>query len=448
MLTEQLDAMRSDPGLLVELPASCVEGLLVAPDPSLGELPAPWDVAALQPEHPAIAIDDDDPDAGPEVLARRHHGRKLASTFDGPDASRAAERGRGMVGGPKWVRQVLAGVTVEELQRFDAALDVAKTAFERRPGADDELWRDAAQHDIENAERWRAAFKLEAAWSALKSGHREMARSFDASELVSEARIVRNEADDKLTGWRLKSVADLLPAELLDNVGLASGGMTVERTVRTGDTPTARRPPSPVDQLASDTTENAEGAGAKAAMPRRAGGRSLVEDLRARLVTAKWVLDTHSDNVYHKYRILRRAVIINTAWYAVFLCALVVIVAVDWVPDALLTEPPEDSPLGSWQLLLVVMTLGIVGAFFSMATELRNRDDKMGIPDLRVRYTLIGMRPVVGAAGAVVVIVVLQSALGDALALQSTAVFGVAIAAGFTERLVTRTVSSAADAIG
>ena len=59
----------------------------------------------------------------------------------------------------------------------------------------------------------------------------------------------------------------------------------------------------------------------------------------------------------------------------------------------------------------------------------------------------MAMRPVVGAAGAVVVIVVLQSALGDAFTLQPTAIFGVAIAAGFTERLVTNTVSSAANAI-
>ena len=137
-----------------------------------------------------------------------------------------------MVGRPKWLWQVLAGVTVEEVQRFDAALDATKTAFERRPRADDEAWRDAAQNDIENATKRRAAYKLEAAWSALKSSQREMARSLNSSELVAEARIVRNEADDKLSGWRLKSVADLLPAELLDGVGLVSGGLTVERTVR------------------------------------------------------------------------------------------------------------------------------------------------------------------------------------------------------------------------
>ena len=353
-----------------------------------------------------------------------------------------------MFQGPKWLRLVLAGVSVTEVQRFDAALDAATTALERRPRADDDSWRETAQNDIENAEKRRAAYQLEAAWSALNSSRREMTRSFNSSELVAEARIIRNEAADKLTGWRRNSVADLLPAELLDGVGLVSGGLTVERTVRLRNTPTRNAAPSPASQLEDMRFENADGDDAEAGAQRSDAIRSLVEDLRTRLIDAKWVLDTHSDNLYHKYRILRRAVISTTLAYLAFLAALVAIVGLEWVPSALLTDSPEQSPLGSWRLMLVVMTLGIVGAFFSSATELRNRDDKLRIPDLRVRYTLMAMRPVVGAAGAVVVIVVLQSALGDAVTLQPTAIFGVAIAAGFTERLVTKTVSSAANAIG
>lgn len=353
-----------------------------------------------------------------------------------------------MFGIPKWARLIAAGVTVEEVQRFDGSLDATRTAFERRPRVDEQAWRDAARHDLENAEGRRAEYKLEAAWSALKSAHRELTRSFDASELVAEARIVRNEADDKLTGWRRKSVSDLLPTELLDSVGIASGGLTVERTVRLPDTPTRNTAPTLAGEVEDDGPEPAAGEDAGVSMSRSTRGDLLVEDLRIRLIDAKWVLDTHSDNAYHKFRILRRAVISTSVAYGAFLAVLAVIVALEWVPTALLTEPPENSPLGSWRLLLVVMTLGTVGAFFSSATELRNRDDKLRIPDLRVRYTLMAMRPVVGAAGAVVVIVVLQSALGDAVTLQPTATFGVAIAAGFTERLVTKTVSSAADAIG
>lgn len=353
-----------------------------------------------------------------------------------------------MVAVPRWLRLISAGVTVEEVQRFDASLDSTRTAMERRPPTDDQDWRSAAQHDLEHAEKRRGDYKLEAAWSALKSTHRELTRSFDASELVAEARIVRNEADDKLTGWRAKSVSDLLPSELLDSVGVISGGLTVERTVRLPDAPSTDGAPTLADRLGVDPSEPADREETRVSSSRSARSELLVEDLRVRLIEAKWVLDTHSDNAYHKFRILRRAVISTTIAYGASLALLAVIVAVDWVPTALLPTPSDHSPLGSWRLLLVVMTLGTVGAFFSSATELRNRDDKLRIPDLRIRYTLMAMRPVVGAAGAVVVIVVLQSALGDTVTLQPTAIFGVAIAAGFTERLVTKTVSSAADAIG
>lgn len=355
-----------------------------------------------------------------------------------------------MIRGLRWLPRVLAGVTVEEIQRFDGVFDVTETALKRRPGADTESWRVSALHDIENARARAGDFKLEAAWTALKSAQREMIRSFDASELVAEARIVRNEAAGKLSGWREQSVADLLPTELLDSVALAGGGLTVERKARVqaGDAPLGDETPASVDLPEEPPSEGADGDDVGAKSQSRATAESLVGDLRARLIDAKWVLDTDSDNVYHKYRILRRAVISNTVVYGLILVALVVIVALEWVPNALLPEPPDNSPLGSWQLLLVVMTLGIIGAFFSSATELRKPGDKTRIPDLRVRYTLMGMRPVVGAAGAVVVIVVLQSALGDAVTLESTAIFGVAIAAGFTERLVTKTVSSAANAIG
>ena len=355
-----------------------------------------------------------------------------------------------MIRGLKWLPRVLAGVTVEEMQRFHGTFDVTQTALDRRAGADTEPWGSAARQDIDNARARADKFKLEAAWTALKSAQREMTRSFDASELVAEARIVRNEADDKLSGWREKSVADLLPAELLDSVALAGGGLTVERTARVqvGDAPAANETSRPLDRIEESLPAPTEGDDIDSASRPIDGAESLVGDLRARLIDAKWVLDTDSDNVYHKYRILRRAVISNTVVYGLILAALVAIVALEWVPNALLPDQPENSPLGSWRLLLVVMTLGMIGAFFSSATELRNPGDKTRIPDLRVRYTLMGMRPVVGAAGAVVVIVVLQSALGEAVTLESAAIFGVAIAAGFTERLVTKTVSSAANAIG
>lgn len=351
--------------------------------------------------------------------------------------------------GPHWVRRLLAGVTVEEVQRFDATFDVAATELESRRGVGEESWHCAARAEVDNAIRHRANYRLEAAWTALKAVQRERVRTFEPSELVAEARIVRNESDEKLSGWRRTSVRELLPSELLDRVALVNGGLTVERTIRTLDPVNTGGAPTPgvTDNASERDDDNAHDGAARPSVstPVVDDVRWLVDDLRTRLIAAKHMLDAHSDNIHHKFRILRRAVISTSVAIAVVLAALVALVAMGWVPSALVTD---DSPLGSWRLLLVVMTLGMLGAFLSSATELRNRGDKLTVPDLRVSYTLMGMRPVVGAMGATVVIVVVQSALGDAVTLESTAILGLAIVAGFTERLATRTVTTAAEAVG
>lgn len=340
---------------------------------------------------------------------------------------------------PLWVRRVLSGVIAADTQRFDAALGGTQTELDRRSASGESPHIEALQPEIDDAEKYRAEFKLDAAWSALKGVERGMARYFDASELVATARVVRSEADDKLSNWRRTAVADLLPDELLDRVGLVSGGLTVERHARTWDRSIS--PSEPIDEPTRASRD--EGSAERTQAPDHAS--PLVDDLRTRLIKAKRVVDDHTANVYHKFRILRRAVIGTSVAFGLVIVALFVIVALDIVPEAVLTE---NSPLGSWRLLLVVICLGAIGAFLSSATELRNRTEKVRIPDIRVNYTLMAMRPVVGAAGAIVVIVILQSALGDAVTLESTAILGIAIASGFTERLVTRTVTSAANALG
>ncbi len=322
------------------------------------------------------------------------------------------------------------------------ALDVTRTQLIGLQGAEDEPWRAAATSEVANAQAWLDEFKLEAAWSALKSAHREMVRSYDPSQLVAEARALRNEADAKLTGWRKKSVAGLLPGEFLVAVGRATGGLTVERTVTVRDTPVGPESPDAADRVPSPRRTMCR----HRPSPRRVSwsriyGRDLCAPRRWSTRT-RTTCTTSSGSSDGSCSSCRRC-------SPPSLGLLAVIVALEWVPETLVADASEsESPLISWRLLLVVMSLGIIGGFLSAATELRTGNEKLRIPELRVSYALLIMRPVIGAAGAVVLIVVLQSALAEAVNLAPTAVFGVAIAAGFTERFVTRTISSAARAVG
>lgn len=169
------------------------------------------------------------------------------------------------------------------------------------------------------------------------------------------------------------------------------------------------------------------------------------EGLCVRVVEAKRILDDHADNIYHQLRILRRAVLLTTAWLAMVTLGLWLVVVFAEVPE---TVSPPNSPLRDGTLMLVVMLLGAAGAYLSSATRLASRNDDQRIPEIRVSHVLMAMRPVVGAASAVLVVVLVQSSLGPTVTLESTAVFGIAVAAGFTERLATRVVNSAVDSVG
>jgi hypothetical protein len=254
---------------------------------------------------------------------------------------------------------------------------------------------------------------------------------------MAEAPVVRGEADEKLSGWRHASVVALIPDGLIDYPS-SSVTQTIELSlpVESVDTPNGSAADSALSSLEV-------GSGDFAAAGERVSA-DQIEDLRTRIIKAKALVDAHTDNTYHKYRILRRAVIITSVSLAVVLAFLAIGVGFEWVPPAL---APTDSPLGDWRSLLMVMALGALGAYLSSATRLSARDEHLTVPDFQVTYTLMGMRPFVGATGAVVAIVMLQSVLADAIKVAPNAMLGIAVAAGFTERLVTNTITSAADAV-
>ncbi|MDH4116973.1 MAG: hypothetical protein OEX04_00425 [Acidimicrobiia bacterium] len=339
---------------------------------------------------------------------------------------------------PRLLRRLFAGVTVEEVQRFDAALDATLRELERRRHAGGSDHLDSVESRVESASRARADFQLQISWTALKSAEREMIRSFTWPELTAEAHVIRGEADEKLSGWRHASVVALLPDAAMGRSAAPNVTQTIELSLPTesADPPNGGAENEAVSSIEASSATLGDADGQVSA--------DQIEDLKTRLIRAKAMVDVHTDNMYHKYRILRRAVIITSVSLAVVLASLAAGVASKWVPAAL---APADSPLLDWQSLLMVMGLGALGAYLSSATRLSDREEKLTIPDIQVTYTLMGMRPFVGATGAVVAIVMLQSVLADAIKVAPNAMLGIAVAAGFTERLVTKTITSAADAV-
>lgn len=303
-------------------------------------------------------------------------------------------------------RRIVHGLTRDELERFDATAGAIADELETLAAGRDRLaaredgagWAarlDAATAELQRARQHRQAFELEAAWVTLKACGRSLLAFRSRTELLSQARALRREAAAKLSGWRSEAVDDLL--EPIIGAGDPDG--------------------DDGDEIAQD-------------------------DLVDAVTMAHYLIDGQADNGYHKYRMLRKNVVRFCLFVVGALCGLIVVVASGWARSL------DGSPLAGWRALVTVMALGALGAVLSAGLDLRRSDQQqLRIPEIRIYYTLMWMRPFVGAAGAVTVIVLLHSGLGDIITLNPDGQAAVAIAAGFTERLVTRTVASATGAV-
>ncbi len=123
MLADQRHVGRSEPGLLLDLPPHRVGSLLARLDATLGKLPAPWDVGALEGEDGAVGPLDHGDDAGAEVSAgHRRAGYGLAT--EGAEAVAHVDE-VGVLGGdalePAGGLQRVAGAVVQVAEHVPLA---------------------------------------------------------------------------------------------------------------------------------------------------------------------------------------------------------------------------------------------------------------------------------------------------------------------------------------
>jgi hypothetical protein len=164
----------------------------------------------------------------------------------------------------------------------------------------------------------------------------------------------------------------------------------------------------------------------------------LFPTLAARAVACQRILDDHADNGYVKQAILARTIRVASLILTAILAALVVLVA--W-------QASGDGILKDWVSLVMVLTLGALGAVLSGATSAVSGSGNARIPDLRVRRVLMLTRPLIVGASAVAVVAILESGV-TAVSLAETGLYATAIVAGFSERLVSRSVEGVSATIG
>jgi hypothetical protein len=296
-----------------------------------------------------------------------------------------------------------------DLDRLDAAIADLNVQRTTRPD-DRSAWGHRADAYLAMANEGRADGRIDAAWAGLKAARRELIESFDTTEVELEATRLQREGTSKLKGWRLEALTALLTPVL--------AAQAVE--VLDDGSPAPPRSPGA-----------SKGSGAKSITPAEA---------RSRVKEAARIFEDHEDNVYRKLRIFRR----HLAGAAVVLVAVLAITAATLF--AIGYRPSGDPFITDWRAVIVVMVLGALGAAVSGVLAPLARDPAERIPDAAAQSALVWVRPFIGAGAAVIVVAILHSGIGG-VSITPEAAGVVALAAGFSERLVGQSVAMASSAI-
>jgi len=317
-----------------------------------------------------------------------------------------------------------------EEERLGATIAEVATELESR-STSNAPWVTSARAHLDRARAGVNERRYGSAWLSIKAARRDLIDSFDWREVVIQSERLRIEAKEKLTSWRGPAIEALLDpawttaateAHLRDAVATAIG-------------PPSSKPDGSqyqdlrlrIEKVLSDTP------------PRNPPGD--LTDGRRRLKEARRVFDEHEDNMWVKIEMLRRQVM--GAGLVLFVLLVATFGAL-WIPAV---ADLDLSTLSDPVMILVVMLLGGLGAAVSGVLLPVGDDRTRKIPDLRAQYHVTWVRPLIGAAAALIVVTILSSGIGG-VAIDTSAVPVAALAAGFSERFLGQSVAMASAALG
>jgi hypothetical protein len=274
-------------------------------------------------------------------------------------------------------------------------------------------WVAAATAFRKTAGQYAENRQFDEAWAAYKSADRELLHAYSTEELTNEAMRVRLEANAKLSSWRLNTLNEFLHA----------GSTQCTDPNQANSINDASEAKTPQTQTG----------------PFRRGPVTV-----ASVIASRHLLDDALDNHYRKLSLLRKR-IQYSAWSLA--ATLLITITVSWVAFALgLSIEPDSQLLEDARSMLIVVSLGALGASLSGLLDLKRSDLTGRIPDLQQGWAFGVWLPLVGAASAFVLVLLLQSGLGG-LDVDASAALVAAVAAGFSERIVTNAVGVAVESI-
>lgn len=317
----------------------------------------------------------------------------------------------------------------------EARKDERETA---RGGRDRSHWLDGAHEQVHYARLAAEDGRAEVGWRSLLQARRLLVHSYDAStaegrhELRSRGAAVRTEAEEKLDGWRLDVVRELLTPPKGTGDDQPDGPVTDRSSGSGSDPPESRG-------SGRTGSDRSDGSGMEG--PSGYGDEAWTPSPEA-IYAAAEVLDARHGNVHRRVAHVRKQVL------ALVLVEFVGVLGV--LAVATLWQSPFVAAAGSAALLVSVALFGLMGASAGRLVSLVTAGSAEKIPTLAINWWMTVGRTLMGAAAALALYAFVHSgvvAVGgvdiDNPAFQAL-VLAVAFAAGFSERLL----ESAVDVLG
>lgn len=287
------------------------------------------------------------------------------------------------------------GRLVTAIDLFAAELD----ALKKRMPAGDGDWQAVACDHLGAAQEAARRGRINDGWEAFHSAQQWALHALSASEVKSEAVALKRQSTAKLVGWMRESA---------------------------------------VESIAMVEAELCSAEGAKAHDWRAESGRAPAAAY-AELITTRRLLDQSSQDMYVRLRLVGERLLLATVMLAVLLVGLGFAVAADVLDENL----AKVSVLHHFGVYLMIGLLGILGALLSFALgslgSLEHSARRKIYELASGRYPATVARILVGAAAAIVVAIAVQSGI---VTLNPDWLPMIAVAAGFSERLVRRIVES------
>jgi hypothetical protein len=262
-------------------------------------------------------------------------------------------------------------------------------------------WHSVADEHLAAARDAACHRRVDDAWDFLHSAQRQALNALTQPEIEGVVAGLDRECSSKLVGWRKDAAA----ANIAE-VRRALAAMTAHEKEPWG-------------------TDVAD------ARPRRVPAAAY-----AALINARRILDENSYNTYLRLRLVGERLLLATSLMAALLVGLGGLVAADLLRSSF-SDVTVLHDLGTYS---VIALLGVLGALLSFSIGTLRSGGNRRIYELATgRYAATIARVLVGAAAAIVVAIAIQSGV---VTLDPDWLLMLAIAAGFSERLVRRIVES------